>query len=452
MIRTYSLSRGSSVPLYEQLYRAIRQDIASGELAGGERLPSKRQLAEHLSVSKITVENAYAQLIAEGYVTSRQRSGYYVEQLAPLAPQPAPPAVGVPDDPAPSAPSTFPFSVWARLMRSVILEQSGTLMRAAPNAGLSELRSAIAAELLRLRGMQVLPEQILIGSGTEYFYNMLIQFFGRSRVYGIEPLGYRKIAAVYRANGVSLRTVSMDEGGVIPEALQQSGAEILHFSPSHHYPTGAVTTAARRQVILRWLSQADDRWIIEDDFDSEFRFTGLPLSTLQSMDRTGRVIYLNTFTKTIAPSLRISYMILPMGLLQKWQREMGFYSCTVPSFEQLTLARFLSGGWFEKHLGRMKKHYRLLREQLLQMLSLFPEKCEVLGADVGLHVLLRLKTELSDAELAPMLKQVSLHAPFLSSFYHETPPAAARACIVLHYADLDFDQMCAALKELLCIL
>mgnify|MGYP004621850693 CR=1 FL=1 len=428
MIRTYELEHGGKTPLYEQLYRAIRQELLTGAIAGGERLPSKRALAEHLSVSKITVETAYAQLLAEGYITARQRSGYYAEHLAPLpAPAATPPVQSAPA-PAPAetaeTPSAalFPFSVWARLMRTVLLEDR--------------------------------PAQVFIGSGTEYFSNLLIQFLGRTRRYGAELLGHRKLARVYCANGVAVCPLAMDGDGVLPQALRESGAQVLHISPAHQYPTGAVMPIARRQQILRWLAEDAERWVIEDDFDAEFRFSGLPIPPLQSMDPCGRVLYLNTFSKTLSPSLRISYLILPRQLLPRWQQTMGFYSCTVPSFEQFTLARFLSGGWFEKHLTRAKKYYRTVREQLLAQLAAPPcaGRFAVLGAGAGLHLLLRVRTALPDERLAGFLEQAGLEAELLSSFYLQAPPESARGCIVLHYADLRPETAGAALTRLCALL
>ena len=460
MIRTYELEHGGKTPLYEQLYRAIRQDLLTGAIAGGERLPSKRALAEHLSVSKITVETAYAQLLAEGYITARQRSGYYAEHLAPLpAPAATPPVQSAPA-PAPAetaeTPSAalFPFSVWARLMRTVLLEDRPALLESVPSAGVWALRCAIAAEFGRLRGMKVAPEQVFIGSGTEYFYNLLIQFLGRTRRYGAELLGHRKLARVYCANGVAVCPLAMDGDGVLPQALRESGAQVLHISPAHQYPTGAVMPIARRQQILRWLAEDAERWVIEDDFDAEFRFSGLPIPPLQSMDPCGRVLYLNTFSKTLSPSLRISYLILPRQLLPRWQQTMGFYSCTVPSFEQFTLARFLSGGWFEKHLTRAKKYYRAVREQLLAQLAAPPcaGRFAVLGAGAGLHLLLRVRTALPDERLAGFLEQAGLEAELLSSFYLQAPPESARGCIVLHYADLRPETAGAALTRLCALL
>lgn len=453
-MQTYTLDRSGASPLYEQLYRALKADILSGALPGGSRLPSGRALAEHLGLSRVTVETAYAQLLAEGYLTSRPRAGYFVEQLTP---QELPPRVSEPEA-QPPEPETaqsrsaqlFPFSVWARLMRGVLLDRRQELLRPAPDAGLPALRQAVAAELYRQRGVHVSPEQVYIGAGAEYFYNLLIQFFGHGRVYALENPGHRKIARVYQANQVAVRPIGMDADGVIPELLEQSGAEVLHISPSHHYPTGTVTPITRRQALMRWLTAQPGRYLIEDDYDSEFRFSGLPIPTIQSMDRSGRVIYMNTFSRTISPSLRISYMILPRTLLPQWQAAMGFYSCTVPSFEQMTLTRFLAEGYFEKHLSRMKKHYRAVRTQLFSVLHT-PQavrQCAVHDTDAGLHLVLELKNAPEPEALRALLRQSGLPDALLSDFFLDAPSPQAQKSIVLSYADAEPAQLEAALTAL----
>ena len=453
-MQTYTLDRSGASPLYEQLYRALKADILSGALPGGSRLPSGRALAVHLGLSRVTVETAYAQLLAEGYLTSRPRAGYFVEQLTP---QELPPRVSEPEA-QPPEPETaqsrsaqlFPFSVWARLMRGVLLDRRQELLRPAPDAGLPALRQAVAAELYRQRGVHVSPEQVYIGAGAEYFYNLLIQFFGHGRVYALENPGHRKIARVYQANQVAVRPIGMDADGVIPELLEQSGAEVLHISPSHHYPTGTVTPITRRQALMRWLTAQPGRYLIEDDYDSEFRFSGLPIPTIQSMDRSGRVIYMNTFSRTISPSLRISYMILPRTLLPQWQAAMGFYSCTVPSFEQMTLTRFLAEGYFEKHLSRMKKHYRAVRAQLFSVLHT-PQavrQCAVHDTDAGLHLVLELKNAPEPEALRVLLRQSGLPDALLSDFFLDAPSPQAQKSIVLGYADAEPAQLEAALTAL----
>ena len=459
MIRTYELSHKSKTPLYAQLYEAIRADILSGSLPGGEKLPSKRALAEHLSLSKITVETAYAQLLGEGYLTSRERSGYYVAHMPLLAKmQPsgthAPLPEQTPQTKESAAAELFPFSVWARLMRGVILDKGQYLLQPVPSAGLYALRRAIAEELARQRGLRVLPEQIVVGAGTEYFYTLLVQFFGRGRRFAIEDPCHRTLAQVYTRSGAEVFPVPMDENGILVEKLEQSEAQIVHLSPSHHYPTGTVMPITRRQEVLAWMERDACRFLIEDDYDSEFRFSGRPIPTIQSLDTKGRVIYLNTFSKTIAPALRISYMILPQTLLAQWKQTMGFYSCAVPSFEQLTLTRFLDGGYFERHVSRMKKHYKTQLQALLSILAQedIANLCAARQAVAGLHFLLEFHTKQRGEALEQALEKAGLPAPLLSRFYlHDAPDDASR-CAVVQYSGLnaaDFEESLRTLTKTL---
>ena len=459
MIRTYELSHKSKTPLYAQLYEAIRADILSGSLPGGEKLPSKRALAEHLSLSKITVETAYAQLLDEGYLTSRERSGYYVAHM-PLLAKTQPPSDHAPlpeekpETQGSAAAELFPFSVWARLMRGVILDKGQYLLQPVPSAGLYSLRRAIAEELARQRGLRVVPEQIVVGAGTEYFYALLVQFFGRGQRFAIEDPCHRTLAQVYERSGAEVVPVPMDENGICVEKLEKTGAQIVHLSPSHHYPTGTVMPITRRQEVLAWMERDEARFLIEDDYDSEFRFSGRPIPTIQSLDTKGRVVYLNTFSKTIAPALRISYMILPQALLARWKDAMGFYSCAVPSFEQLTLTRFLDGGYFERHVSRMKKHYKTQLQTLLAILAQpdIARLCAAKQAVAGLHFLLEFHTKQRGEALEQALLKAGLPAPLLSRFYlHEAPEDASR-CAVAQYSGLhaaDFEKSMQMLTKLL---
>lgn len=445
-MRTYVLDSASKTPLYEQLYRAVKEDILSGAIAGGEKLPSKRALAENLSISCITVENAYEQLLAEGYIVSRPRSGYYAQSLQRL-PQAEPQRVAVPLREPPVVPPAsagyFPFSVWAKLMRGVLLDRREQLLQSVPNLGLGELRRAIAGMLRRSRGMDVDPECIVIGAGAEYLYNILIQLLGRDNCFGLEDPGHRKIARVYEANAVKMTPVSLDEEGVSMEALRRSEATVMHLSPGHQYPTGIVTPIGRRRQLMAWLAERSDRWLIEDDYDSEFRFGGRPIPTMFSMDDVGRVIYLNTFSKTITPALRISYMILPPVLMARYRAKLGFYSCTVPAFEQLTLARFLDEGYFEKHLSRMRRHYRLLRDAFLELLetSSCAERICVQGHDAGLHMLLCLDTACSDEEVERRLAASGVRAVALRRYKMSPAVREQQGVMVVSYSDLEQEQL-----------
>ena len=452
---TYELKKAPGVPLYEALYRCIRSDILAGRLAPGEKLPSKRALAAHLEVSKVTVEGAYAQLLAEGYLRSEEKVGYFVEATAhahPAAPAPAPAAAETPKwelDLTANAPATgFPFSVWMRLQRQVMLDYGDRLLAHLPPQGYPELRSAIAEHLLQFRGLSVDPENILIGAGTDFLYNLLIQLLGRDKRYALEEPGYHKIRQIYAAGGVECVSAALDAVGVVPASL--ADAQVLHCSPSHHFPTGIVTPAARRRQLLSWAAESPERYIIEDDYDSEFRFHAHPVPALLAMDRWGKVIYMNTFSKTLAPSIRISYMILPQPLMAEFRQRLGFYSCTVPSFEQYTLARFLSGGWFEKHINRMRKFYRTRRNRVIGLLegSDFSGRFTILEQDAGLHFLLRVDTRLTDRELTALCARAGIRVRCLSDYYAGPVPDWARGCLVVNYSGLDEQNLPAALTRL----
>lgn len=387
-----SLDRKSTKSLYIQIYDDLRKDILYGRMTSGEKLPSKRSLAEKLGVSLVTVENAYAQLIDEGYIRSSQRSGYYVQfNGAPIVPTAESEMIHhVPDAPdeSPVISGLFPFTVWTRLMRAVILEKGTALLSASASYGVWELRSEISRYLYRSHGISVHPRQIIIGAGTEYLYNMLVLLLGRTSGYGVEDPGYPKLSRIYEVNDIRFTPIPLDEQGMSCQALYNSGVDIAHISPAHHFPTGIVMPISRRLEIMQWASLKDERFIIEDDYDSDFRWSGKPVPSMFGMDTSGKVIYVNTFSVTIAPSVRIGYMCLPESLCERWHDKLSFCSCPVPVFEQYTLARFISDGYFERHISRMKKYYRRIREQVIRLFDTFG--CNITEERAGLHFLAEL--------------------------------------------------------------
>ena len=455
---TYPLTKTDGISLYEQLYRRIKDDILTGRLPAGEKLPSKRALAAHLEVSVITVKNAYEQLMAEGYIYGMEKRGYYVSPVQrPLAAQPA---AQEETPPAPRhwemdlvtnsiAAEDFPFTVWARLMRQTILEQGTGLLRAMPPQGASELRQAIADYLRQFRGMAADAEQIIIGAGTEVLYSMLVQLLGRGKRYAVEDPGYGKIARIYRSNQAEVVSVPLDGAGLSAAALTRTGADVVHISPSHHYPTGIVMPIARRQELLHWAEQGEERFILEDDYDSEFRFVGRPIPTLFSVDEGGRVIYLNTFSKTIAPSIRISYMVLPRRLLPAFREKLGFYASTVSGFEQYTLARFMAEGYYEKHLNRMRKRYHQKRDAVIACIRTGPlaGRVRVTEEDAGLHFLVTLDTSLPDETLRRLAEERGLHLAMLSAYYGR-PETAPPHVLVMNYSGIDTEKLPRALARL----
>ena len=355
---TYAL-QDEGQPKYYQLYTAIREDILRGELRPGQKLPSRRALAEHLHVSVVTVSGAYEQLVDEGYLAAKPRSGYYVSAISSLPQQtreqtrlhllPADPA-------APQAQDGYGFrySALTKLMREVIADCGTKLLEKPPHYGCAELRNAIADYLLRYRGMLAQPECIVIGSGAEYLYGLVVQLLGRDRVYGLEDPGYEKVRQVYAANGAVCELLPMSNDGIDAGALTQARASVLHITPFHSFPTGITTSAAKRSEYLAWAA-ARGAILVEDDFDSEFSENKKPLQTLYSMDRRGCVIYVNTFSHSLAPSMRMGYMVLPESLMAQYREKLGFYSCSVPLFDQYVLARFISQGYFERHLNRLRR-------------------------------------------------------------------------------------------------
>ena len=410
---TYELQRDGDEPLYEKLYQLIRDDIISGKLKKNEKLPSKRALAGNMGISTITVENAYELLLMEGYIHSLPRKGYYVSAAGAdfMREEPAAEQIVLKRRTAGNAgqekteaesiadftsnqtrPDSFPFSIWARLTREVLSLRRDDLMKNPPTAGMMELRGAIADHLAAFRGIHISPEQVIIGAGTEYLYGLIVQLLGFDKCYAAEDPGYRKVSMVFASYGVKNVTVPLDEYGMSPALLASSGAHAAHITPSHHFPTGITMPITRRRELLDWAQQSHDHYLIEDDYDSEFRMTLRPVPSMLSLDAGQKVIYMNTFTKSLSSTIRISYMVLPPDLLKRFNRQMSFYSCTVPTFEQITLAEFIRRGYFEKHINRMRTASRKKRDLLLHAIkeSSLGQRTVIYEKNAGLHFLMNI--------------------------------------------------------------
>ena len=455
---TYKLDRNSAASLYEQLYRYIKQDIVSGRLACNEKLPSKRMLADHLKLSVVTVKAAYEQLIAEGYLFAVEKKGYYVNavdnpQRSAASPMPVEKVTGKKyrlDLVSNSISAEYcPFALWARTVRRTLLGHEGELLRSAPFNGAEALRNAIADSLWQFRGMQVDPNNIIIGAGTEFLYGLLIQLLGMDCCYAVEDPGYGKISRIYESHGVRVVHIPLDEKGLSPVELRRSGAQVVHLSPSHHYPTGTVMPIGRRQELLRWGEEAKERYILEDEYDSEFRFVGKPIPTLYSVDEHECVIYLNTFSKTIAPSIRISYMVLPDGLMKKYRRELSFYSCTVSSFEQYTLAEFMNAGSYEQHINRMRTRYRKKRDEVISLIesSSLSGRVQIMEQDAGLHFLMKLHTELSDDEIKRRAADAGIRIALLSDYCFDKTKAEEHIFVV-NYSGAELSDIAWGMEKL----
>ena len=475
---SYDMESRGRASRYEYLYRCIRHDIAHGVIAPGEKLPSKRALAKHLGVGVITVEAAYTQLVAEGYVRAEERRGYFACELSPVARgwqcggkrdgqrggdhlrgsavpdcihenairRPSPASAGMtqlpaasserrlaspgtsarmaegvptfaseggPVTPAPSSESAatalFPYQTWARVMRRTLAEESSaTLAQAALGAGSPRLRRAIAAYLREYRGMEVPAERIVVAAGSQTLYQLIVQLLGRERTFATECPGYPLLGRIYCAQNVHCASIPLSAGGIDIAALRESGASVAHVMPAHQFPTGVVMSAAHRRDLLNW-SRMDaarafssdgprGRFIIEDDYDAEFRMSGRPIAPLASVDVARRVIYLNSFTKSLGAAFRIAYMTLPEDLAAQFELKLGFYSNTVSPLEQLALARFIEQGHYERHVNRLRTHVKRLQDGLVGRVreSSLAQEVAFEGLDRGLYFSMRVRKGTQD--------------------------------------------------------
>lgn len=487
-------SRGD-LALYEYLYRSMRHDIAHGKVKPGQKLPSKRTLAKQLGVSLITIETAYDQLVAEGYIRSRERCGYYACDLAPAAkieeprsarhraeaakatatnggrenhaanpngPQPvsqdgerpksstyyrptidpaaapsdadfvptidgsaAPCPQNTPSD-APLladfthstlATTMLPYSAWAKAVRRTLSDESAaSLAEAASAAGSPELRSAIADHLRQYRGMNVSPNQVVIGAGSQTLYQLLVQLLGRTRRYAVEDPGYPLLTRMYEQQDAQVAHIGLDDSGIDVDALEASDASVAHIMPSHQFPTGIVTTAARRRELLNWAREGD-RYLIEDDYDSEFRMAGRPIPSLFGIDAAERVLYLNSFAKSLGTAFRMAYLVLPPQLAQRFRKQLGFYANTVSPLDQLALARFIEQGHYDRHVNRLRTHARKTQDALVNALhEAFDDRIAFAGLNDGLHFTMQLESEHGERELAAAAEAAGVRIAPLSSF------------------------------------
>lgn len=359
----YSVDKSLKKKAYIQLYEQIKNDIVSGLIKCGERLPSKRVIAEETGVSVITVEHCYGLLYEEGYIDCKQRRGYFVIYTqgevfgGTQVKEQNPIKVN-----AHNPPNSFPISVYSRLARKVIADYGERLFVKSPNNGTAELRNVIADYLMRSRGIEAEPSQIIIGSGAEYLYNIIVAVLGRDKIYAVETPSYDKIKRVYMQSGAAVEYLKLASGGILSEELKKSKASVLHVTPFESFPSGITATASKRAEYVKWASDRGG-YLIEDDFGSEFSVSSKAEDTLFNLSKDGRVIYLNSFSKTIAPSVRVAYMVLPKQLVPEYQKTVGFCSCTVPTFEQYLISEIISGGEFERHINRTR---RRLRNQIKQ--------------------------------------------------------------------------------------
>lgn len=451
-IITINLNKKLKEPIYQQLYNHIKKEILKGNYAYNTKLPSKRALSSYLQCSQNTVHNAYHQLLAEGYIISKPRSGFYVcqiegiidlEEELELSPNPPKTSTfqtynfshqGVDFD-------SFPFSTWQKLSREVITQDDQALLTSGDPQGDYNLRSSIAKYVHQSRGVNCLPKQIIVSSGTEYLLQLLIQLFSKDYIYALESPGYEKLSMIFKTNHASYKAIPLDQKGMIPKKLQKSQADIACITPSHQFPTGNIMPISRRIQLLNWSNEKEGRYIIEDDYDSEFKYSGKPIPSLQGLDTSGKVIYMGTFSKSLTPALRISYMVLPLELLEVYREKLSFYICPVSSFQQKTLHRFISEGYFSRHLNRMRNIYKKKRETLVSEIKKQMVGVEILGAKVGLHLLVKVKNGMSEEALIRAAAEKGIKIYGMSQFYIDNFVKSPQPMLLLGFATLSLDQI-----------
>ena len=458
---SFLLHSGGETPLYQQLYAALAAKIRSGALRPGDKLPGKRSLAGQLAVAINTVDTAYQMLVAEGYLEARPKSGFYVLEYTDLLISEEEPPLSRCEPAAPEKPlfdlstgsvdtALFPFRTWGRIQKEV-LYANPELLSHGHRQGDEDLRQAIAEYLHAYRGVVCEPEQLVVGAGVEYLLGLLAQLL-RGSTAAVENPGYERSRAILENNGVPCRCISIDNGGLCLAELEQSGANLCYVTPSHHFPTGVTMPAGRRSQLLHWAAQHPDRYILEDDYDAEFRFDMRPIPSLQGMaGKKGPVVYLCTFSKSLAPSIRIACMVLPPQLLARYRETFGSYANTVSRFEQQTLRRFLTEGYFTRHLARMRNTYKSRMTRLANALeeAFGCDRTEVRGRHTGLHLLLTLRDGPGEEKMILAAAEQGVRLRGLSEYYMEGSAACPENTVVLGYASLSdeaIENVVAALK------
>lgn len=427
------LEQGSGKTLYEQIYGHIREEIRKGNLLQDERLPSARFLSDYLQVSRTTVDMAYGQLVAEGYLTAKPKSGYFVADVRELyntgaadaqeKKEPAREAEALDwrYDFSPTAidMSQFPYATWKKITKNIMVDARSHMFALGEPQGDLELRRTVCRYLHGSRGVNCDPEQIIVGAGNDFLLLLLEKILGRHIHVAMENPTYIRAYKIFRSFAYPISLIPMDDKGIRVDRLEESGAKLAYVMPSRQYPTGISMPIGRRMELLRWAGREADRYLLEDDYDSEFRYKGKPLPSLQASDRLGRVIYVGTFSKAIAPAIRVSYMVLPYPLLERYRRECGFFSSTVSRIDQTILNEFISDGYFERYLNKMRKLYRTKHDLLLGELRDFEKKFILSGENAGLHVLLTDRWGRSEADLERAAAQADVKVYGMRDFYME---------------------------------
>jgi GntR family transcriptional regulator / MocR family aminotransferase len=456
---TPALDSSKEKPLYIQLYDYIRNEIQCGKISPLSKLPSQRKLAEYLKVSRNTVDAAYQQLLAEGYIQTEARKGLFVVELKnDLFLTSYKENKNTLQNDSHSTNDNqlkatrydfkhgdidlihFPYEVWRKLTMQIFQKDHSHLLLNGDPQGEISLRRLIAEYLYQSRGVRCSAEQIVIGAGTQYIISLLCCMIGRQISYGLEEPSFHRIRFVLKDYGVEIKPIHLDEKGMSITELRKSGAKVAYVTPSHQFPVGTVMPISRRMELIEWARQ-ENGFIIEDDYDGEFRYQGKPIPSLQGLDNHGNVIYVGTFSKSLIPSIRLSYMVLPPSLLARYKDHFTVYKQTVSRLHQHSLELFMEKGHWERHINRVRNIYKKRRAVLLTAIkNTMAEQVNVIGAETGLHVLLEPNNNMSEYELIETAEKEGVKV-YPVSIYYENPPANPKSMVLLGFAGLDENEI-----------
>lgn len=452
----------SKIPLYLQVYEFYKEKIVQGEFKSGEKLPSKRQLSETLGISINTVSKAYYLLEEEGFINPKKRSGYFVEQLNNSFSKKVPTKVyensttetfKAKYDFSSSSIDTelFPYYTFSKLYKEVIESENENILINSETNGKLEFRKSISKYLRETRGLDTNPENIVISSGMEYLFEIIFYIFSNDKTFGIENPGYDILPSMIESRGFDFKSINISKEGIDISSLLKSNIDLLCVTPSHQFPTGNIMSINNRLEVLNWANSKTSRYIIEDDYDSEFKYVGKPIDPLKKLDTKDKVIYLGSFSKSLAPSLRISYMILPSSLIKILKEDAPFFICSVPVIEQIVMAKFIGNGHFERHLNKMRRIYKKKRELLIENLSKKNKVLDISGADSGLHIVVEFETDKTDEEILEKAKDKGIKIQSLSEFFNDKN-STSKSKFLLGFGGLSKDDLEEGVNELLRII
>ncbi|MDD3174444.1 MAG: PLP-dependent aminotransferase family protein [Herbinix sp.] len=456
---TLQINTESKEPIYHQLYSHIKTEIQTGRIPYETKLPSKRKLSAYLGISQNTIQSAYDQLIEEGYIISIEKKGFFVCKIDYIQ------HIQVNPHNLSSSQSdstkvlydfsyhgvdmvSFPFDNWRKLMKEVINEYDTELLTPGDSLGYIGLRAVISEYLHQSRGVNCTSSQIIISSGTEILFQTLIQLFDKESIYGIENPGYEKLNQLFTGNRASFTAIRIDHNGMLPTEIIKSNANILCIAPAHQFPSGGIMPINRRIQLLNWANEASCRYLIEDDYDSEFKYSGKPIPALQGLDTNEKVIYMGSLSKSISPTLRVSYMVLPTHLMRKFNDKLSYILCPVPIIEQKVLYRFIENGSFERHLNKMRTIYKKKRDLLVKSIMDLNCDIEVLGADAGLHLLLRVPNGMSEELLISSALKLGVKTYGISKYYFDNSYSTVPPTLLLGFAAMTEKRIIEAVQVL----